>query len=685
MKKIIIIVLINILALLVGLFVVNKKFWQDEVQTTVVAGIIPGISFPDISNPLPSIPLPSLPTNPEDLMNIALDNIIDKKHKPTSDPFIFLIFWLTLGYNLQPSDKYTVVNSSKTLYTSSGNSIWESLLNPLATPHYLWYQSTDKENWKRMYSETDKYLTVTPNKVGTVYYKQATIWYWQVPANFTDIVYSKVASVTTLPKYRDADKLTVTADGDYLYNNQENDSTIFVKGLPSPSDATGNITWSVDDSSLATVDKKTGQVIANKNGKSGIVRITGELSNTAKSSVKGSIDIKVGGGLDDMTVHEGDTAKFDIRGHFDQKPTSVVWHKILPNGQDKVVSDDDTMSYTTPKTSYNDNLDKYFAVMTITNGTKNKQIKTNLANLSVLKNDRPDVSIKGTIFNDKGSHNDTGEILWNVSSGDILTFKLNMSYSNPNGALTNGLIGLRVPKTMQPEAITLDNKNISGLDFSQVPNPDNSEEKIFVINNIDLANSAGEHSLEIKGRVGEMGKILSYKSMFMFQCNNAYTGSPFEVDSNPLVWYLGHDMITLKAYEWKYQNIDETTKGKLVKRQKNDSEVLHVDDNRINKASTTLSLYQYNPFNLNNDITLSAETRYYKKDGSFVPIGGKNGVVVEETTEGVPLKSIFWSLDEGPLLYVLPRELTLGSYTTLFTWQLSQSIPNTNLSVTKNS
>jgi hypothetical protein len=49
---------------------------------------------------------------------------------------------------------------------------------------------------------------------------------------------------------------------------------------------------------------------------------------------------------------------------------------------------------------------------------------------------------------------------------------------------------------------------------------------------------------------------------------------------------------------------------------------------------------------------------------------------VEETATNEPLKSITWGPNEGPLLYVQPKTLVVGTYKASFTWQLEQSIAN---------
>lgn len=297
-KKIITIILINLVVILTVFNLNSQKL--DNLHTNVIAKNLPEktVSKAEVT-----------PYQP-----------------PTPDPVILLFIWLTSGYDLQPESQYTSLNNPKTLYTSSGRSLWESILGLLSTVNYTWYQSTDGQTWTQM-KETDKHLTVTPDEVGVVYYQQKTTWK-SFPSMFSTTIYSQVAAITTFKNPINAEKLKVTADSEYLYNNQEQAVTTFVRDSPTPVDATGDVTWSINDSGLATVDMHTGLVTANKNGKSGTVTVTGTLTNNDGSTVSDSVDIRIGGGLDNQTVYEGDKATFEIQGEFDQKPAEIVWYKV---------------------------------------------------------------------------------------------------------------------------------------------------------------------------------------------------------------------------------------------------------------------------------------------------------------------------------------------------------------------
>lgn len=640
----------------------NRRYIEDDVQTTAQAGLISDIGN-YINNGI---------TNITDIPSIVPQSV-DGNHSASSKPIIILNVWLTSGYDLQPANQYATINQQKTLYASSGRSFWEALLQPLATPHYSWYQSTDNKKWTLM-SSNEQSLTVVPDKVGTVYYKQATDWYWPVPLLTDTIVYSKTAFVTTFPNAVDATKLDVVADSTYLYNNQPDADTVFVKGNPTPSTATGNITWSVDDSKLATVNKYTGLVVANNLGNSGTVKVTGQMTNNDGSIVRGSLNIRIGGGLDDQRVKEGDPANFEIQGQFDQKPTSVVWHEVLSNGQDKVVDKSgNNMSYTIPKTTYLDDGSQFYAVMTIQAGNKNKIVTTNKAVLKVDINYNPEITFTNTVFNNsRDNHNEDNTVINNVSEGDKLTYKINVSDANVNSKMKSAIIGVHWPKTVDVTEVKLDGINTANVGL--ITDPENQQGTILIIHGMNFTNEK-THSLEVNGTIGKVDILpfVSTVSLLGLDGTDATGNEVVQMTGEPsLLLNSANSLISLVAHDWQYQTINMTGKGKLLHRLRMPENDLDVYDDRINKESTKLYLLQKEPLKSGDNI-LPSEIRYYHKEGNYDILDDK-GALVEETAKGETLKSVAWSNDEGPLLYIKDGKAVSGVYSTKLEWSLVESL-----------
>lgn len=595
------------------------------------------------------------------------------KFKPTSDPIILLFFWLTSGYNLQPDNQYTFVNNSKTLYTDSGRSVLETLVT--GKPHYTWYQSTDGLNWTDMKVD-DINLTVTPSSEGTVYYQQKTKWPNLIsPLIGGTTVYSKVAFVTTFPKAIDAKTLTVSAASDYLYSNQSTVNTTFVKGIPDPVNATGNIIWKSSDTSLATVNSHTGVVSANNSGKAGKVIITGTMVNSNGTAISGDVRIKIGGGLDDVKVDSGKTAEFKIQGHFDQKPTSVVWYKVSTDGGEKVIDNSGSnMSYTISQAAYVDNGSKYYAVMTIDNGNgTTSEIKTNQATLTVIRNTTPDVKITNMVFNHShDDHNETNTVLNGVSKDNKLTYQLNISDENADSAVVSGVVGLKIPKTVEITANDVQLDGQSTVNVSEISDPDNDQGAILIINKLDFS-KVKSHLLMINGTVGTSDNVLSHTSTVEFLGLDSKNNYILQMNGQTtMTLNFANKLLTLKAHDWQYPTINTNGRGQLLSRIKMTDNALDVSDNRVEKKAAKLYIIQKEPLK-SSSTTLNSEIRYYQTDGNYMILDDK-GTLVEETNNGESLKSISWIPKEGPLLHIDEGPIVPGNYSTKLEWSVVQSV-----------
>lgn len=645
-RKILISMLLSLVMIFAALSIDQQNMDTDSSQSKIVTAIVPE--------------------------NITAEAAVTPYHEPTSDPIILLFIWLTSGYNLQPENQYTYVNNPKTLYTDSGRSVVDALLGLLTNPHYTWYQSTDGQNWTQM-SQTTKELTVTPTKVGTVYYQQMTRWYGLFPGLLDTIVYSKVAFITTFPSPINVTSLSVKANTNYLYNNQSSAATTYVTGTPTPSNATGNITWKVNDTTLATVDSRTGLVTANTNGKSGTVRVTGTMNNNDGTSASGYVDIKIGGGLDDQTVDEGKKATFTVQGKFDEKPTNVVWHKVDTANKDTVVTNtnSDPLTYTTANTVYSsDNGTKYYAILTVTSGDSTTNVVTNKATLNVRKNTVPDVSVSNTIFNNSyDDHNTDNTVLNNVAENDKIVHKINIKDSNLNSLMTRAEVQIKIPKTSTVNSIKINNQNFT--DYGLTDDTDNSQGSILTLRNLNSI-TVKDFAIEINSTTGknEVASFDSTVSVNGYDTNGNLVGK--YLPGQGLKLNFADNSINLQANDWNYATINSYTTEKLLNRDKIEGNYLEVTDKRRNKQALKLYLAQKDPFKSDEKV-LNSELRYYKTAGDYEVLSG-DGTLISETAAGQTLGSILWSDNEGPRLFIGNGVHEAGVYTTQLEWSLVESV-----------
>ncbi|KRN98739.1 hypothetical protein IV57_GL000852 [Companilactobacillus kimchiensis] len=614
----------------------------------------------------------------EDTMSkITPDNLMDTNtvtpyQTPTADPVILLFIWLTSGYNLQPENQYTYVNNPKTLYTDSGRSVIDALLGLglLTSPSYTWYQSTDGQTWTEMTQKT-KNLTVTPNKIGTVYYQQETQWKGLLAKTTT--IYSQVAFITTFPEPIKATRLDVTADINYLYNNQSSADTTYVTGTPTPYNATGNITWKVDNTNLATVDSKTGLVTANTEKTAGTVRVTGTMTNADNTSVSGYVDIRIGGGLDNQTVDEGQAATFEIQGEFDEDPTKVVWHRIDVGGKDTIVENisSDPLIYKTAKTVYaTDNGVKYYAVMTVTSGESTTTMTTNQALLTVKKNTVPALMLSNTIFNNShNDHNDANTIIGGVSENDKVSYTINLNEQNVNSVLAKAELKLKLPIMSNVDAVKVNDQDYQS--YQIIPNGEDTQSAILEIYDLDFV-AMKNIKIEVDTTIGETSPtpFNSTGTLIGHDSKGNIIGTYSTGDT--LTINFGDNKIDLKANDWNYGKINSYGVQSLLNREKIAGNPLEVSDNRRNKKGLKLYLAQNNPFKSEGNI-LNSNLRYYHSDGSF-DVLNRTGTLISETADGQTLEPVNWADNEGPRLLVENGYHVAGIYSTELEWSLVESV-----------
>jgi len=553
----------------------------------------------------------------------AATTTVPGKGSPSAAPFGLFGFYLNTGFSLQPEDRYTYVNNAKLLTTDTAHSMW-AVFNLTAKDHFQWYQSVDGgKNWTKAQDgnkASDKYgttpdLIVTPSQEGTVYY-QATFQYYTVLPIWpvTSTYFSRVAAVTTLPAPIDASGIKVSIDSDYLYNNQDAAASTFVHGQPTPANATGNITWTSSDPTIATVDAKTGKVTANKSGKDGQVTITGTVQNDGLANVSDSVTLTVGGGLADQTVTEGQSADFRVLGNIDQKPDNVAWHRVdAKSKDDKVVANTQSLDYQTPVTTLTDGGALYYAEVTVTmldeqEKPQTQTIKTRQAKLTVNPSTVPRVTITSEMKNTTASeaatsaqqlsgsvnpirNDDTVHNLTNIVQGDHCRIMGTVSDANLlNSAMTSGELTFELPSSLSnqvafelndvPQAVakqTVGSETIfsvSGLDFSV---------RYFYKYKIDFTSPITTNQLYTTG-------VRLRGSDKNNQLLGTYSGPSLRLNFTDGV-------IDATAHPVTFGTLDKTSLGQTVAGQVVDGgNLLDVRDNRRRRDQVAVQLQQSTPF-----------------------------------------------------------------------------------------
>lgn len=620
----------------------------------------------------------------------AATTTVPGKGTPSAAPFGLFGFYLNTGFSLQPEDRYTYVNNAKLLTTDTAHSML-SMLNLLAKDRFQWYQSVDGgKNWTKASQDGNKAsdygtkpdLTVTPGQEGTVYY-QASFRYYAMISTFTNIYYSRVAAVTTLPAPIDASGIKASIDNDYLYNNQDVVASTFVHGQPTPANATGNITWTSSDPTIAAVDAKTGKVTANKSGKDGQVTITGTVQNDGLADVSDSVTLTVGGGLADQTVTEGQSADFHVLGNINQKPDKVTWHRVDAKGQnDKIVANTQSLDYQTPPTTVEDGKSKFYAEVRVTmldanDNPQTQTITTRRAELTVNPSTVPQVTITSDMKNLtaaseanttaqqlSGSVNpirndDTAHNLTNIVQGDKCQIVGTITDANVlNSAMTSGELTFELPSSLSnqvtfklngddqavaKQTVGSETKfSVSGLDFSV---------RYFYPYEIDFTSPITTNQLYTTGvRLRGIDK------------NN----QPLETYSGPSLRLNFTDgVIDATAHPITFGTLDATSLGKTVAGQVMDGgNLLDVRDNRRRRDQVAVQLQQSTSF-YSGDRPLAADL-FYDSGSLSYPLSNVAQTVINAGA-GIAVQSI-GAKGEHLNLKLLYAAYQAGHYTSTLNW-----------------
>lgn len=629
--------------------------------------------------------------------------VVKPMEKPNRDVVKILGIWLTNGYSLQPeSDYYTQVGQTVIIRTSAGRSVWSVLTGLLDSPHYRWYKTTDAgETWSEV-SESDggnrMNFPVTPKETGTTWYQLDT-QYWNYATGWLlkTHIYSQVTAVHAKDPVN-AESLKITADDDYLYNLGDNilaNNSTYVHAHPTPTDANGPVTYTVDKPEIADFADdgenggKTTQLIA-KNGASGKVTITGTLTNPNGTKVYGSTTVRVGGGLDDQTVDIGDTATYTMYGDTvgddeseNKGKITIEWFKYDNKGKKTSVAKSsssnykDYISYTTPATTMDDDGTKYEAKITFKYGTLNmysKTMTTNQANLTVIN--KPDITVNNSITNNTFTGDgDDEHHLNDVSNDDVITYNADLIENSDRGVLKGGNYVIPLHEDTKILNVKLDDVELDPSKYSVVNNSETGTDDL-VISGIDFDGvDVKKHSIEVETKVAGItgSESLSYTPYLYGNSNTdeVYMSKGIEEQINYTL-----DGFNISASNLNYGKINPLDTNSLQYREDQhnlpNGNVIEISDRRRDKRGKKAYVTQETPFQSESGDQLASSVRYYE-NGNYVSILN-NKTFLKETQNGESFDSIGWNKKEGLLLYLDDAFLKTGVYSSTLTWVFEDTL-----------
>jgi len=611
---------------------------------------------------------------------------------PSDPPKKTLGIWTRSGYNLQPqTDYYTVVGQPVTLRTNVVRSAGGFLIGLGDAPHYRWWTENGTGSWTSISKGNNgqkKNFPITPEVAGDITYQLDTQYYKQITGwmGLKTHYFSNQATVHASPEPVEVEELEVTVDDDYVYytsKSSDEPNITNAHAIPTPANATGNVTWSIDDTSLATIDED-GQITANSNSKSGKVTATATMSNYETPDLTGSAIVEIGGGLDDQRVKSGQTADFTLKGNtFDEDENedidsiTVSWTKYPPgsNSGSTAPNNVNDTTYTTPITTMADNGSQYQATIKVISGKNTKTITSNRATLTVIPAGDPALEITNTIINDSYTDTkDTEILLNNVIGGDSITYKNTVTNNSTEGPLVNGFYVIPLQPQTIINSVTVAGEVLPTTSYETIYNADtNSDDLVIDIDNIDIQSSK---DIEVNTTAPDITTKKSFEfTPYVYGDNADGNGATYRQDGTISQINYITDKIQSDIADIDFGTITAYSKDTLLRRpDKNNSpsNIANIDDQRRDKTATKVFVTQLAELTNEQNYVLPATIRYYK-NGNYETILN-NKVKISETLSGNGLGSIAWGKDDGLLLHINENHLPAGQYSTILTWSFENSL-----------
>ncbi len=602
---------------------------------------------------------------------------ITPKHRPTGDPVILFGIWLTSGFSLQPvSDIYEpIYNTVSPLFVDTGLD-WLSWLADgglLASAKYTWYQSDDGGySWTKF--STDAVPNITSNLPQDMSYQVKVVW-TSFLNPFSTTLWSKVSTVHWIPTPKNPTSIRAYVDYPYLMNNlpDKQVDTTHAQVVASPASSTNkSIEWSSSNPDVATVDPLTGKVSA-VNGATGTTTISCLWTNYDGSTLSASADVRVGGGLDDQTVHSGLSATFKLLGRITsdagaESDTSIVWHRIAPDGKDTVVQTSDSGSYTLKSTTMNDNKAKYYAVITIKSGDKTKQVTTNKALLTVIP--KPvDIQMDNHVFNitNPDKHNANNTELTGVQVGNHIQYKDTLKNLSTDTASDGDIIY----ETKINEGDKLNGITLDGLPLEKDEDytlEDKGDYQLIKFTQGMSISADSSRTIKVDLQVGDEAKT---QKQFDFYPSIQYSGQT----NRGLIEHIKYASGTVSL---KAKDIDFGVQNGLIAKKVYDrtastnapNATVDITDNRVEKDPISLTVTQTNPFqNEQGQNENNLLLRLYKQGEATTLIPGE-AYNVADFKQGDTAKSVVWDKADGLRLYTDSANVSPGKYHSNLMWTI---------------
>lgn len=611
---------------------------------------------------------------------------VKPKEEPSEDVKKFLGIWLNRGYTVQPpTTTYTVVGHTVHLNTHSGRSTLGIAVSPFAAPKYQWYKTMDKgKNWTevpRNEGGNKEDLRVSSDDPGAVYYQQRVNWHQAGGWGFSIAeIWSQVAGVHFYAKDKNAEKIEVSVQDDYLYNNPSEialNSTVATAKV-NPEDYTEDLVWSVDNHQLAYINPETGELNANNRGVSGTVKVTGTIKNADGTSVSDSVDVQIGGGLEDKVVKSGESTEFSMQGHIGQlgdndNDFTVRWYR-QPAGTQKrelVASNTKELSYKVEEPRVKHDNDLYWVEINMKFGREVYEYITNKARLNVLPADKPEITLNNSVMNETFNNNNTDDVLNDIANGDIVSYRDEITISPDSGPLRKGTYVLPIYGDTEIDSVKINDEEIDPSRY-QVINYFGGTSPILQIDQI-RRESGETFVIEVRTRVDGVfmnEEMVSHPYIYSGEEDNAYRFQGKDKVMNYVTNVLQKDVRDIS-----YGTVHAYSQDKIISRTDDTNrpnDVVSVDDQRRVKEPIKVFLTQDGEFTNLEGNTLPGCLRLYDQ-GKFVEIVGKK-VKVTESQKDQPLSSIGWDKENGLLLHIHDAAVAPGQYSTTLNWSFENSI-----------
>jgi len=610
--------------------------------------------------------------------------------------------------NLNPEFVFSLLD--KILYFT------EPPFPPFTKPTYIWRKKINNGTWKSLDPKEIKYdqnnITATSEPSGTSYYqlevdyKHGFIWWGlynlshKKPKSPILRLYSKVIAIHTAKVNKPTESINIKTDSVYLYNKKndfDKDST-FATALITPSDSTEDIHWAIDQPNLASITDN-GKIIANNNGTSGEANIWAYTKHPDGSQVNSNkIAIRIGGGLDDQTVHAGQNATFKILGidNNDDKrdefeKTTIDWYKkgnkSKNQDEDKKVSSNNEPNFTIQNVKAQADGEKYYAKITTVFENKSSETKkkktitksltTDPATLHVIPSDDPNVTISTTLSNETkyGNKKDLDCTLNNVTTGDTVKYKIILNNTS-NKIINDSTLSIPIHAHSIIQSIKVGNSDVTSkyLDTNRDPNKNTSDLTL----NIGSLNNSSSKIISIVTTIQNIPERSTSTTTVHYtgtdfnkqKYKNSGPGTTINYITNKLTYQLHNiNFEPINAFE------NNTLKYRLTENN-NPNDIISIDDERRLKGHTQLFLTQTSEFiDKKKKNILNARLKFYSKNplqsNDFTPNVPFN---LEETKTSDTFQSIKWAKDEGLLLKIGNGPFKPGSYSAKLTWSFVESL-----------